>query len=102
MAPTRLGDQLGFLGFAVKKVENGVEVFGVRAFANMPDQTMLEVMIVTAKGESSVGAIEMFLGSGKLELVSSRDPSAAFPVSRIREVLVTYRGQAILRGQFPS
>lgn len=102
LEPTRLGDQLGFVGLAVKVIENGVETFGVRAVGDMPDRTMLEVMIVTEKGETGVGMIEMFLGSGRLELVSSRDPSDAFPVSRIRGVLVTYRGQVLLRGESPS
>jgi hypothetical protein len=102
LAPTKLGEELGFSGAAVKEVKGGVEMFGVRAVGDMPDGALLEVMIVTKKGEASVGTIEMFLGSGRLVLESTRDLSLAFPVSRLSGTYVSYRGEPLLSGRFPA
>jgi hypothetical protein len=99
---TPLGERLGMAGLAVKAVENGIEMFGVRAVGKMQDRALLEVVIVRDDGEFTVGTIEMFLGSGKLVLERSKDRSAAFPISRLQGVYVTYRGRPVLSGQFPS
>ena len=46
--------------------------------------------------------IRMFLGSGKLELESSRDPSEAFPLRELHGVSVSYRGEVVLTGRFAN
>ena len=100
LVATELGMRFDASGLAEKAVENGVETFAVRVVADSRDGTLFEVTIVSEDGKDDVGAVKMVLGSGLLVLRSSIDPSAAFPVSRIKAVVVTYKGETILEGRF--
>ncbi len=105
LEPTAMGQELEAWGMALKEMKNGIQVFGVRVFADMKDlagRSTVEVLIETADGTFNIGSIQVIMGSGLLELVSSEDPSEAFPVEKIRAVHVIYRGEGMLKGSFPQ
>ena len=102
LAPTDWGVELDAWGVATKGRKNGIEELAVRVVANAEDGALFTVTIETATAKYDVGAIRMKLSSGVLVLTSSVNPSEAFPVSRIRGVLVSYKGKTVVEGRFPD
>lgn len=85
---TKFADK-GTFGYCQIGNINGVEMLGVRVFADMPDDKMLIVQIVTKEGTFEVGTMKMFLGSAALVLYENGfAPSQAFPLDRIQSVVV--------------
>lgn len=82
------GREAQAFGYATMRSEDGIEMFGLRVFADLPDGTNLVVEVTNDKGVLEIGTIRMFLGSGALELYSSMLPSAAFPLSTVHAVTV--------------
>jgi hypothetical protein len=82
------GLEVKAFGYCSVERANGVEMFGLRVFADLPDGANLIVEVGTRKGVFEVGTIQMFLGSGALILYSSKLPSPAFPVEDVITVSV--------------
>lgn len=88
MQTTEYGAQSKAFGYCSIARGNGVEMFGVRVFADLPDDSNLIVEVTTPKGTFEIGTIRMFLGSGALVLYSSLQPSPAFPLLDVQAVTV--------------
>jgi hypothetical protein len=95
------GQQYDAVGVAAKITKNGVEMFVTKVAAACEDGTILVV-----RGYSSdrkvfdIGTIEMLLGSGSLELKSTKDPSQVFPLAKLMAVTVESRNGLLLEGKF--
>ena len=88
-------------GLAIVGKKNGVEYFGVRVFAKMPDGAKFVVRGEDVNGFGfMIGTMEMFLGSASLYLESAKVPSDVFPVGELRRVSVVYGAQEVLFGTF--
>lgn len=85
---TEYGDAFKAFGYCTVRRAQGTEMFGVRVFADLPDDTILVVTVTNDKGIFEIGTIKMFLGSGALVLYSGLQPSPAFPVEYVKEVAV--------------
>lgn len=83
METTDEGTQFGAFGYVQLERRNGIEAFGLRVFAKLPDRSNLIVEVRNDLGRFEVGTIEMFLGSGSLQLSSATDPSPAFPLAGV-------------------
>jgi hypothetical protein len=95
------GARLAATGTAMIGRKNGVEFFRLRASAQMVDGDAVTAWGIDNSGQLFlIGTMEMVLGSGVLDLVSSKDPSDVFPVGDLAAVVVTRHGEKILRGTF--
>lgn len=90
------GLQFKAFGYCTVARGNGVEMFGVRVFADLPDDTNLIVEVSNDLGTFEVGTIRMFLGSGSLVMYSSLAPSPAFPLSGVTAVTVHDRNDKLM------
>jgi hypothetical protein len=97
LTPTEAGDALNAQGVVQYGIKNGVEYFGVRVFADLPDGAVVDIRVRDQKGqEFAVAKLEMFLGSGSMQVWSSKDPSDVFPVTDLSGVSVYEGGMMIL------
>lgn len=101
LTPTKEGLALGAHGKAcIEITQKGVEVFTIAASADVPNRSYLALEVTTWKGTYSIGGLRMTLGMGTLDLWSTIDPAAIFPVAEVTGV-VLYEGKtAILEGTF--
>lgn len=77
---------------------NGVEMLGLRVFADLPDGSNLIVEVRNKLGQFEVGTIEIFLGSGSFRMYSSFAPSPAFPLDGLQAIEVRdARGRLLLQ-----
>lgn len=88
LATSDYGLEFKAFGYCTLMRGNGVEMIGLRVFADLPDDTNLIVEVATDQGSFQIGTIRMFLGSGALILYSSDQPSPAFPLRGIQAVTV--------------
>ena len=97
-----LAPKLEASGVAAKLTKSGTERFVTKVVTNFEDGTIVVVRGYHDNGKTfDIGAITMLLGSGSLELKSTADPSEVFPLSNLAAITVEYRGQVLLRGEFP-
>lgn len=88
LVPTRQGEAVQASGWVSMGRGNGIEFFGVRVMGDFQDGDQLIVSVETSKGVIDVGAIKMFLGSGKLYLEASDEVSGVFPLANVQGVFV--------------
>lgn len=100
---TAYGASLGIQGYLQCSRSNGIEQLGVRLFANRVDLSSQYFIVEVSNdlGSFEVGVIKMFVGSGDLQLVGSRDPSPAFPLTSLSRVVVRDKNDIVLEFDFP-
>jgi hypothetical protein len=96
LVTSEYGLQYKAFGYCTVARGGGVEMFGIRVFADLPDGTNLIVSVTNDAGTFDVGTITMFLGSGSLVMYSSLQPSPAFPLSDVDAVAVYDRKDELM------
>lgn len=96
---SKLGQQIGAQGLAVRSRVDGLETFGIRFFGDLKDGMVLVVEVEKPNGKVIAGTITTFLGSGSL-VIDSRQQSAVFPVEEIRHITVSASEGLLLQGGF--
>lgn len=99
MEQTSYGASLGVKGYVAATRSDGIEQFGVRLFTDRVDLRATQHFIIEATNEAGtfeIGVVEMFLGSGDLQLISSRDISEVFPLSNVRQIVVRDKTDIVL------
>jgi hypothetical protein len=96
LVTSEYGLQYKAFGYCTVARGGGVEMFGIRVFADLPDGTNLIVSVTNDVGTFDVGAITMFLGSGSLVMYSSLQPSPTCPLSDVDTVAVYDRKDELM------
>ncbi len=99
---TAYGASLGVEGYLQCSRGNGVEQFGVRLFTDRIDinSQYFIVEVTNELGTFEAGVIKMFVGSGDLQLVDSRDASVVFPLPGVSRVVVRDKNDVVLEIDF--
>lgn len=96
------------IGAAKLMVSGGTHYFMVRVFADIRDNTMLDVFVATEADPGPVGElqhagrVQMILGSGLLSVNSKEDACPAFPVTGITKIVVKKGNKTLLVGMPPN
>lgn len=99
MEQSSYGASIGVKGYVQVTRSDGIEQLGVRLFTDRVDLRATQHFLIEVTNEAGtfeIGVVEMFLGSGALQLISSRDVSEVFPLGGVRQLVVRDKTGVVL------